>query len=158
LKVYADSSFLASLYTLDSHSARAAADVLRYNPKLMLTPLAELELTNALELRVFRKELSAAMIGEARAELQNHVNEGFYDVVGMPATAYDLARRIALRRTAATGTRHFTCGQCGPIACGRILDIRCSPGQGCKSRRPAIALKCGILAYDGGRIFHLINL
>jgi predicted nucleic acid-binding protein len=105
LKVYADSSFLASLYTLDSHSARAAADVLRYNPKLMLTPLAELELTNALELRVFRKELSAAMIGEARAELQNHVNEGFYDVVGMPATAYDLARRIALRRTAATGTR-----------------------------------------------------
>jgi predicted nucleic acid-binding protein len=105
LKVYADSSFLVSLYTLDSHSNQAAADVLQFHPKMQLTPLSELELANALELRIFRKELSAAAIAEARRELQNHVNEGFYELVGMPATVYDLARRIALKRTAGTGTR-----------------------------------------------------
>jgi len=105
LKVYADSSFLVSLYTLDIHSARAAAGVRRFSSGLMLTPLAELELTNALGLRVFRKELSIAEIAEAQAELQSHINEGFYNVVGMPATVYDLARRIALKRTAAIGTR-----------------------------------------------------
>jgi predicted nucleic acid-binding protein len=105
LKVYADSSFLVSLYTLDSHSDQAATDVLRSHPKLLLTPLAELELTNALELRVFRKELPAASIAEARTELQNHVSEGFYELVGMPTTVYDLARRIGLKRTSGTGTR-----------------------------------------------------
>jgi predicted nucleic acid-binding protein len=71
----------------------------------MLTPLAEAELTNALELRVFRKELSAIEAGAAQAELQNHIHEGFYEAVGMSATVYDLARRIALKRTAAIGTR-----------------------------------------------------
>jgi predicted nucleic acid-binding protein len=72
---------------------------------MMLTPLAEMELTNALELRVFCKELSPGEIGEAQGELQSHVNAGFYETVGMPATVYDLARRMALKRSAVTGTR-----------------------------------------------------
>lgn len=105
MKVYADSSFLVSLYTIDLHSARAAASVRRWRPKLMLTPLAEAELTNALELRVFRKELSAIEAGHAQAELQNHIHEGVYEVVGMSATVYELARRITLKRTATIGTR-----------------------------------------------------
>jgi predicted nucleic acid-binding protein len=105
LRVYADSSFLVSLYTLDSHSAAAAAEVRRLRPKLILTPLAELELTNALELRIFRKESPAAEVHDARTVLGGHINEGFYDVVGMPAAVYDLARRIAASRTAASGTR-----------------------------------------------------
>jgi predicted nucleic acid-binding protein len=72
---------------------------------MLLTPLTQLELTNALELRVFRKEASAREIRAARTELQKHIDEGFFSVAAMPATGYELARRIALKQTAVAGTR-----------------------------------------------------
>lgn len=105
MKVYADSSFLVSLYSLDVHSARAAAEVRRSRAEIMMTPLLELELSNALELRVFRKESSPAEVREARLELQAHISDGVYGITGMPSTVFDLARRIALKRTATAGTR-----------------------------------------------------
>jgi predicted nucleic acid-binding protein len=105
LKVYADSSFLVSLYSLDAHSSRATANVRRLSPELLLTPLSEFELTNGLQLRVFRNESSVAEISDALTELQQHVESGFYKMVGMPATVYELARRIAFKRTAIAGTR-----------------------------------------------------
>ena len=105
MKVYADSSFLLSLYSLDAHSARAASHVQRYSPQLLLTPLSELELANALELRIFRKESSPIETRAALAKLQEHIADGFYNIVAMPATVYDLARRIAIKRTATAGTR-----------------------------------------------------
>jgi predicted nucleic acid-binding protein len=105
LKVYADSSFLVSLYSFDIHSARAASDVRRHSPELLLTPLSEFELANALQLRIFRKESSATETRAALAKLQEHIADGFYNIVAMPATVYDLARRIALKRTADVGTR-----------------------------------------------------
>lgn len=105
MKVYADSSFLVSLYCLDVHSVRAAEDVQRSKPELMLTPLTELELTNALELRVFRNEASISEIRAARAELQQHIADGFFRMVAMPVTAYEFSRRIALKQTATRGTR-----------------------------------------------------
>lgn len=72
---------------------------------MVLTPLTELELANALELRVFRKEASSAQIRAARAEMQKHIRNGFFSMVAMPVTAYELAQRIAGRQTAATGVR-----------------------------------------------------
>jgi predicted nucleic acid-binding protein len=105
LKVYADTSFLVSLYCLDVHSARATQDVRRFAPELVLTPLTELELTNALELRIFRKEATEAEIRAAQIELQRHIRGGFFSIVAMPVTAHELARRIALRQSATTGAR-----------------------------------------------------
>ena len=105
MNVYADSSFLVSLYSLDVHSARAAQTVLRSEPAIFLTPLTELELTNALQLRAFRKEASASEIRAARNELQSHIDNGFFTPAAMPLTVYEVARRIALRQSAAMGTR-----------------------------------------------------
>lgn len=105
MRVYADTSFLVSLYCPDAHSARAAQDVRRFSPMLILTPLTELELTNALELRVFRKEAAAAEIRAAQAELQKHIRGGFFSNAAMPVTAHELARRIALRHSATKGAR-----------------------------------------------------
>lgn len=105
MKVYADTSFLVSLYCLDAHSARAAQQVRRLAPALILTPLTELELTNALELRIFRKEARPGEIRAAQAELQKHIEGGFFSVVAMPVGAHELARRIALRHSAAAGVR-----------------------------------------------------
>ena len=105
MKVYADTSFLVSLYSPDAHSARAARDVLKFEPAMILTPLNELELTNALQLRVFRKESSTTEVRAALAELRQHIRDGFFSVAAMPVTAYEHAQRIALRQSAATGAR-----------------------------------------------------
>jgi predicted nucleic acid-binding protein len=105
LKVYADTSFLVSLYSLDAHSVKAAQLVHRFDPAFFLTPLVELELTNALELRIFRKEATAAQIRQARAELQRHVANGFFNLSAVPATVYRRARQIALKQSSATGSR-----------------------------------------------------
>ena len=52
---YADTGFLVSLFGPDSNSAIATA-LVRSKPVFLLTSLGEAEFTNAVELRVFRKE------------------------------------------------------------------------------------------------------
>lgn len=57
MTAYADTSFLVSLYVLDANSALAAARMEQAKLPILLTPLGELELTNAISLRLFRREL-----------------------------------------------------------------------------------------------------
>lgn len=118
MKVYADTSFLVSLYYLDAHSAEAARRV-NPGPELFLTPLAELELANALQLRVFRGEASAAEIHAARKELDGDIRAGVFSAVQMPVEAYELARRISTKRTAALGGRTLDILH---VACAKLLQ------------------------------------
>ena len=105
---------MVSLYSPDAHSARAAHIVRRLNPVVLLTPLGELELANALELRLFRKEANPTAIHTAQGRIQEHVQAGFFSLQGMPMTAYERARRMARRHSAQLGVRtldilHVTC-------------------------------------------------
>lgn len=102
---YADTSFLISLYSLDSNSLRAARKINRLNPTILLTPLSELELCNALELRIFRRESRKAEAAAARAKIQEHIDTGFFALQPMPLTVYERARQISRRRSAASGLR-----------------------------------------------------
>ena len=60
MRAYADAGFLCSLYALDGHTARAAARMKRQALPLPHTWLHQLELRNALRLRVFRGEITAS--------------------------------------------------------------------------------------------------
>ena len=60
MRAYADTGFLCSLYTLDRHTPRAAARMKRQALPLPHTWLHQLELRNALRLRVFRGEITAS--------------------------------------------------------------------------------------------------
>lgn len=60
MTTYADTGFLCSLYAPDAHTPRAVARVRRQSEALPFTWLHRLELRNALRLRVFRREISAA--------------------------------------------------------------------------------------------------
>jgi len=60
VRAYADAGFLCSLYALDGHTARAAARMKRQALPLPHTWLHQLELRNALRLRVFRGEITAS--------------------------------------------------------------------------------------------------
>ncbi len=105
MRPYADTSFLVSLYTPDANSANAGAHMKNLTTALLFTPFGELELLNALELRVFRGELSAAEIEAARAALREDVEKGIYTRRPFPETAFTRAKEIAHKRTARLGTR-----------------------------------------------------
>lgn len=60
MRAYADTGFLCSLYAPDAHSARAATRMARQSLPLPFLWLHQLELRNALRLRVFRSEITAA--------------------------------------------------------------------------------------------------
>jgi len=119
LKIYAETSFLASLYAVDAHSAEAERRVRREEPELLLTPLLELELVNALQQRVFRREASAPAVGVAMSKLEVHISDGVFSMEPMPAEAYQLARRISARRTAAIGVRTLDILH---VACATLLE------------------------------------
>ena len=60
MTAYADTGFLCSLYAPDAHTPRALARMKRQALPLAFTWLHQLEFRNALRLRVFRGEITAA--------------------------------------------------------------------------------------------------
>ncbi|MFI5104281.1 MAG: hypothetical protein ACHP79_05090, partial [Terriglobales bacterium] len=66
MKIYVDTSFLVSLYSPDANSTAAAGVMQASKGSHLVSTLGELEVVNALQFRVFRKELSPA---QARAAL-----------------------------------------------------------------------------------------
>jgi predicted nucleic acid-binding protein len=105
LSTYIDTSFLVSLYSPDANSPAAARAMQTSAGDHFVTTFGELELTNALELRIFRKEVSAA---QARAslkvfeeDLQTHV---FY-LHSLSDEVFERARQLSRQTTARLGTR-----------------------------------------------------
>ena len=70
-----------------------------------LTPLVELELMNALELRLFGKEATTAEIRRAESQLREHVQTGVFALEPVPATIYERAKQISRKRTSSMGFR-----------------------------------------------------
>ena len=77
LKVYADTSFLISLYSPDANSMAAARTMQVSSGDHYMTVFGELEVINALELRIFRKELSAAQVQASMKALRKTCGTGF---------------------------------------------------------------------------------
>ena len=77
----------------------------RLRGALLMTQLGELELCNALELRVFRKEATTTEIRRALTNFEEHIRDGFFELEAVPATVYERARRITRKHTATLGLR-----------------------------------------------------
>ena len=105
MRIYADTSFLVSLYSPDAHSRRAAVRMARLRGVATLTPLVELELMNALELRLFRREATTAEIRRAESQLREHIQTGVFALEPVPATIYERAKQISRKRTSSMGLR-----------------------------------------------------
>ncbi len=73
--VYADTSFLVSLYVQDANSRPAAAQAAGTLP-LCLTPLAEHEMRNAIRLCVFRRQISSSQRERALHEMESDKTAG----------------------------------------------------------------------------------
>ena len=105
MSAYCDTSFLVSLYVLDANSAPAAAQMKKAKLPILLTAFGELELTNAISLRVFRKELPPSLAKAARALIRKDIADGIFLLSPINGAVYERAKQIARRRTRRLGTR-----------------------------------------------------
>jgi predicted nucleic acid-binding protein len=70
-----------------------------------LTTLGELEVVNALELRIFRKEISPAQAQSSLDDFEKHLREGVFQVRGFVDAFFERARQLSQQTTAKLGTR-----------------------------------------------------
>jgi predicted nucleic acid-binding protein len=105
LKSYADTSFVVSLYVPDVHSPAAIAAMGKTGGPVLITALIEVELCNAIELRVFRKELTGQQGKAAAQAFEEDLQNGVFSLQPLPAATFGQAKRLARQHTASLGTR-----------------------------------------------------
>jgi len=103
--VYADTSFLVSLYVQDANSVRAAAVAPGILP-IQLTPLTEHELRNAIRLCVFRQQITSAQREKALHELEKDKAAGVLHAVPLDwPKAFKQAEALGRQHTEDHGNR-----------------------------------------------------
>jgi len=105
LSTYLDTSFLVSLYSLDANSPIAARAMQTAAGDRFLTTFGELELANALELRVFRKEASAAQARSSWKDFEQDLRDGVFQIRPLSDQVFERARQLVRATTARLGTR-----------------------------------------------------
>jgi len=105
LKGYCDSSFLTSLYMPDSNASSAVSQFESAGAPLGITELCRVEFTNALQLRIFRNQMTPAQARGASLALDDDVAGGLLTLHAFPAAAWEEARRISLAHTPTIGAR-----------------------------------------------------
>lgn len=93
MSIYADTSFLLSLYLPDRHSAEAERRMAS-KPQVWLTPLHLAEWTHAVSQHVFRKEISALEAGHAHDELERDLGNSVWLGVDLPESVCETCRQL----------------------------------------------------------------
>lgn len=104
MNAYADSSFLASLYVEEVHSAEADRRMAN-GPSVWLTPLNHAELAHAFHFQVFRERISEERAREVWQQFDRDCQRGFWTFVHIPDEAWDTSIRVARRYVATLGIR-----------------------------------------------------
>ncbi len=120
MSIYADASFLVSLYTRDSHSLRAQKLLTHTTPPLTTTDLGQLEITNALCQRVYRKDLSKDAVDEALGYFHQTISEGVLLVRPVTSAAFSMAFALARKHTPSMSTSALDILH---VACAMSLGI-----------------------------------
>ena len=105
MRIYADSSFLVSLYSADSNWAAASSTMEVSSGECFVTTLGELEVVNAFGLRVFRKEVSAAQAQESVIDFEKDLRDGALQLRGVSDGIFERARQLSRQTTSKFGTR-----------------------------------------------------
>jgi predicted nucleic acid-binding protein len=105
LRIYVDTSFVISLYSPDANSI-AAAQIIQASKSIhLVSTFTELEGVNALELRVFRKEISPAQAKSSLRDFEKDLSQGVFQLIRLPEDAFQRAQQISRRMTARLRTR-----------------------------------------------------
>ena len=105
MRAYLDASFLVSLYNPDANSTAAARIMQSSRCDHVVSTLCEIEFSNALELRVFRKHALAAQAAASAVELDRDLRGGVFRLQPLTEQAFEKARQLSRQHTARLGTR-----------------------------------------------------
>ena len=105
MKIYADSSFLVSLYSADTNWSTATRAMQASTGECFVSTLGELEVVNAFGLRVFRKEVSAVQAQSSVFDFEKDLRDGILQLRGLSDSIFERARQLSRETTAKLGTR-----------------------------------------------------
>lgn len=105
MRIYLDTSFLSSLYSPDSNSTSALAAVPTVPAIRLVTHLTELEFRNALQLRVFRKELTPENAAATQLIWQKNLGDAHFELCPLPENWLRRSHTIAQQATSRLGIR-----------------------------------------------------
>lgn len=104
MRIYADSSFLVSLYVTDQHSPESRRRVLTA-VGIWFTPLHRAEWAHVIAQHVFRAKLTVAEADEMYRHLEQDQLDGAWLEVEIPERAFDLCADLARRYGPKLGMR-----------------------------------------------------
>lgn len=105
MKSYVDTSFLISLYSPDANSNSAANTMRTSKGEHYISVFGELEMVNAMQLRVFRKELSVAQAQSSMKNFEGDMRAGIFLVRPLSDQVFQRALQLSRQTTARLGTR-----------------------------------------------------
>ena len=106
MTAYADTGFLCSLYAPDAHTQRAVVRMARQALPLPVTWLHQLEFRNALRLRVFRREITAAQRDASLNAMLADLAAGVLAHAAPPLSDLTIeAERLSVLHSESLGTR-----------------------------------------------------
>jgi predicted nucleic acid-binding protein len=105
LTAYLDSSFLVSLYSPDVNTAASVRSFQTATGSLLITTFTELEVLNAFELRVFRKDDQPEKAELSITHFEMDLRMGALLLRSLPENVFVRAKRLSRETTAQTGTR-----------------------------------------------------
>lgn len=120
--IYADSSFLVSLYLRDTNSEAARHEIASRSQGIGLSRIAQLEVQNAFRLAVFRKWITPPMQQRVQAVFESDLRDGF--LCPLPFTVDEVfaeAESLSKAHTASSGNRSPDVLH---IACARLSDLK----------------------------------
>lgn len=104
MSVYADSSFLVSIYVTDVHTPEVLRR-LSQHPRLWFTPFHEVEISHAIARQVFQGRMSDERATRVYQELSRDCAAGVWALTGFPEATFTQGATLARTYVAKLGTR-----------------------------------------------------
>jgi predicted nucleic acid-binding protein len=104
LIVYADTSFIVSLYVTDRHSGESRQRIVT-SPQAWFTPLHRAEWAHAIAQQVFHRKMSAIEAQQVNRQLEGDMAAGLWVEVGLPDLVFELCVDLARRHGPRLGVR-----------------------------------------------------
>ena len=138
MNVYADSSFLVSIYMPDSHTPEALRRLSRH-PRIWFTPFHEVEVVHAVAQQVFRGRISADRADRIYQDVSRDCASGVWVLAGLPDGAFHGGATLARSHVARLGTRTLD-----SLHVASALELKAERFWTFDSRQAALAKAAGL--------------
>ena len=106
MNAYFDTGVLVKLYCPEANTSEAVELVKRFTPPIPFCHWQEIEIQNALRLKLFRKELTAPVLKKALGNFQTDIESGLLQRVSYDmGDVFRVASELSGRHTATIGCR-----------------------------------------------------